>query len=394
MLAPVERRRAVVREQLAGELLVHRVRELARLADVRRRGLAPEDVRVRRVRKCARDRLVDSVLDAVEAFRRSLAGDERAVVLVHVARQQRGRKRVRPREEQRRHVEHVGREARRVERADELRRRHEHLAAEVAALLLRRELVLVVHAGGAGLDHRPHELVRVQRAAEAGLRVGENRREPVRAVPSLGPVDLIGPEQCAVQALDQRRCAVRRVEALIRIRGAGEVRVRRHLPAGEVDRLQPGPHHLHRLPAAQRAERTDGLVLVQELPEALRPEPRERVLGDDRAAQADDVRRAVRPLDAVPARVLPPLGLELQGLLLDPNLGLHGDSFRRMTDSRILNVLPDAAQTQFSGFWDPGTPSALSSRDRARGAHRSRPARPARGARRPRRPPRTARACA
>ena len=66
-----------------------------------------------------------------------------------------------------------------IERANELAGRHEDLAAQVAALLLRRELILEVHAGGASLDHRLHELEGIERAAEAGLGVGNHRREPV-----------------------------------------------------------------------------------------------------------------------------------------------------------------------------------------------------------------------
>ena len=62
--------------------------------------------------------------------------------------------------------------------------RDEDLAAQVAALLLGRELVLEVHAGGARLDHGLHQLEGVERAAEAGLGVGDDRREPVdRVVP-------------------------------------------------------------------------------------------------------------------------------------------------------------------------------------------------------------------
>ena len=147
---------------------------------------------------------------------RPLAGEELVVALVDVAREERRRERVGARDEDRRHVEHVGGEPRGDERADELARRHEHLAAEVAALLLRRELVLEVHAGGAGLDERLHQLERVQRAAEAGLRVGDDRREPVRAVLALGRVDLVGAEERVVDALDERGRAVRRVQALVR----------------------------------------------------------------------------------------------------------------------------------------------------------------------------------
>ena len=208
--------------------------------------------------------------DAEEALGGSLAGDELAVALVDVARQQRRRERVGARDEHRRHVEDVRREPGGDERADELARRHEHLAAEVAALLLRRELILEVDAGGAGLDERLHELERVQRPAEAGLGVGDDRREPVRAVLPLGGVDLVGAEERAVEALHERRGAVRRVEALVGVRVTGEVRVGRDLPAREVDRLQAGLDHLHGLRAGHRAERGDVVLGVQELPEPLR----------------------------------------------------------------------------------------------------------------------------
>jgi hypothetical protein len=95
---------------------------------------------------------------------------------------------------------HVGREAGRDERADELAGRDEHLAAHVAALLLAGELVLEVHARGAGLDHRLHQLVGVERAAEAGLGVGHDRRQPVAPSLALGVLDLVGAQQRLVDA--------------------------------------------------------------------------------------------------------------------------------------------------------------------------------------------------
>ena len=49
----------------------------------------------------------------------------------------------------------------------------------MAALLLGRELVLEVNAGGARLDKGLHDLEGVERPAEAGLGVGDDRREPV-----------------------------------------------------------------------------------------------------------------------------------------------------------------------------------------------------------------------
>ena len=114
------------------------------------------------------------------------------VALVDVAGDQRRRMRVGPGDDQRLDAGDVGREPRRIERADEGLRRHEHLAAEVAALLFRGELVLEVDRRGARLDHRLHQLEGVERPAEAGLGVGDDRREPVGRGVALELGDLVG----------------------------------------------------------------------------------------------------------------------------------------------------------------------------------------------------------
>ena len=225
-----------------------------------------------------------------------------------------------------RHVEHVGGEPRGGQRADELRRRHEHLPAEMAALLLRRELILEVHAGGARLDHRPHQLVGVERAAEAGLGVGDDRREPVRPVVALRPVDLVGAQERVVQAPHDLRHRVRRVEALVGVRRAREVRVGGDLPAREVDRLQACLDHLHGLAAGERAERVHVAALRQEPPEPLGAEPAERAFRHDGAAQPHDVLGGVAAGDPRPALVLRPLGFQLCCLFLDPSFDVHGRS--------------------------------------------------------------------
>jgi hypothetical protein len=50
-----------------------------------------------------------------------------------------------------------------------------------------------VDAGGARLDHPLHELEGVERAAEPGLRIRHDRREPVATVlPALDAFDLVG----------------------------------------------------------------------------------------------------------------------------------------------------------------------------------------------------------
>jgi hypothetical protein len=118
----------------------------------------------------------------VEALWRPLAGDERAIALVHVGGEQLRGVRVGAAQQHGGHTLDVGGEARRVERADVLADRHQHLAAEMAAFLLRRELVLEMHARRTRVDHRAHQLEGVQRAAEADLGVGDDRGHPVLGV--------------------------------------------------------------------------------------------------------------------------------------------------------------------------------------------------------------------
>ena len=57
--------------------------------------------------------------------------------------------------------------------------RDQHLAAHMAAFLLRGQLVLEMDACDAGLDIAARQFERVQRAAKAGLGIGDDRGEPV-----------------------------------------------------------------------------------------------------------------------------------------------------------------------------------------------------------------------
>src|SRR5436305_3624288 len=50
----------------------------------------------------------------------------------------------------------------------------------------------------------------------------------------------------------------------------------------EVDRLQPGPHHLHRLAAGERTPRVHVAALGEQPPPPLGAEPRARALGHAR----------------------------------------------------------------------------------------------------------------
>jgi hypothetical protein len=250
---PVERGRAVVGEHLARVLLADALGEFPREGQIGRAGLAPDHVGVLGIGEAARQRLVEALARLVEALRGALAGEEGLVVVVHVGGDDVGRFGVGAREQHRGHAHHVGREARGDQLLHRLLRRHQHLAAHVAAFLHARKLVLEMHARGAGVDHRLHELEGVEHAAEAGLGVGHDRREPVDVARAFHRLDLVLAHECVVDAPHDRRHRGSRVERLVRIHGERIVGVGRHLPAGEVDRRHAGLHLLHRLVAGERA---------------------------------------------------------------------------------------------------------------------------------------------
>ena len=122
------------------------------------------------------------------------------------------------------------------------------------ALLFGAELIFEMHAGRPGADHGFHELEDVERAAEAGFGVGDDRQIPVRSAASLERFDLIEPRERVVEPLDERRHAVYRIEALIGIHLARGVGVGGDLPAAAVERAQSRSRGLHRLIAGERSE--------------------------------------------------------------------------------------------------------------------------------------------
>ncbi len=276
--------------------------ELARLAEVRRRGLPPQEVRVRRVAERARDRVRHrmgvALLQPEEALARPLARNPRVVALVDVAGDQRRRMGIGTRHDQRLHAADVGGQTRRIERADERLRRHQNLAAEVAALLLRGKLVLEVDRRRARLDHPLHQLEGVERTAETCLGIGHDRREPVRRGVALELGDLVGALQRLVDAAHDLRHRRSRVERLVGIHLAGIVGVGGDLPARQVDGVEAGLDLLQRLVAGERAERGHHRALVQELPQAAGAELGERVFDGDGALQPFDGLRRIVAADA------------------------------------------------------------------------------------------------
>ena len=332
---PVERRRAVVGEQLVRELAANRLGELLGDLEIRHAGLHPDEVGVRGVGLRTGDAGLDAVLDAEESFCGAGSVEEFAVTLVDVGGDQRSCLGVGAGDDDRRDVGDVRCQTRRGQGTDVLLGGDQNLAAEVAALLLRGELVFPVHACGAGHDHGLLQLVGVQCATEAGFGVGHDRCDPVldgRVALDLG--DLVGAQECVVDATDYRRHRVGRVEALVRVRVAREVGVAGDLPAGEVDRLEAGANLLHGLVAGEGTERVDVVLVVDEIPQDLAAAASEGRFFDDGALEVGDLLCGEVTGDALPAGVGVPI-------LLDLGDGLRGAGGRHLQlQSLLLLGLP------------------------------------------------------
>src|SRR4030095_13410318 len=158
-------------------------------------GFPPKQVGVGRESKAAGDAMVEAgaVLEAEETLPGPLAGQEAAVPFVDVAGDEFGAFGVGAGDEDGRDARNVRGQPRRVEVADRGLGGDQHLAAEMAALLFRSELVFKMDPCDPGLDVGLHDLKAVQRPAEPGLGVGDDRREPVALYAAFGMLDLVGP---------------------------------------------------------------------------------------------------------------------------------------------------------------------------------------------------------
>src|SRR5579875_935108 len=152
--------------------------------------------------------------------------------------------------------------------------RNKHLTSHVTTFLLRRELILEMHTGRTSLDHSLHEFEDVEGATKTSFGIGDNRGEPVGAFLALGMLDLVGPLQRLVDALYHMRHTIRRIEALIGVHLPGQVRIRRYLPATEIDGFEARLHLLHGLVARQSTESRHVRLGMEQIPEALGPQAR------------------------------------------------------------------------------------------------------------------------
>src|ERR1700704_105000 len=107
LLFPIERWRAVVRQQLAWEFRANRIGEFLRLRQVRSGSFAPKHVGIRRVSQPASNSRIDPATKLIKAFRRAFAINELAIALVRVRKQESRRVCIRARNENRRHAANI-----------------------------------------------------------------------------------------------------------------------------------------------------------------------------------------------------------------------------------------------------------------------------------------------
>jgi hypothetical protein len=160
--------------------------------------------------------------------------------------------------------------------------------------------------GGPGFDHGLDELVRVQRTAETGLRIRDQRREPVGPVAVVHVLDLIRAGEGIVDAGDHSGDAVHGIETLVRVHVTRGVGVARHLPPAHVDRLETGVHLLYRLIARQGTEGGNVGFRMKEIPKAAGTHFGKRMVDPEGAAEPDDLFGLVGSPDTLPSWIFLP----------------------------------------------------------------------------------------
>ena len=150
--------------------------------------------------------------------------------------------------------------------------------------------------------------------ASASARIGRN--QSIAWLPSACSIWSARVQRIVDLAHDTRH-AVDRVERLVGIHGAGAIGVRRDLPAGEIDRLEPGLGLLHGLVAGEGAERVDEGLRVEQVPQLLGAASGQGMFDVQAPAQVHDLRRAVSALDILPTRIGRPVLLQLLHFVLE-----------------------------------------------------------------------------
>mmetsp|Transcript_1804 Transcript_1804/g.2609 ORF Transcript_1804/g.2609 Transcript_1804/m.2609 type:complete len:435 (+) Transcript_1804:320-1624(+) len=299
-LLPVEGRRAVVGEELAGELGVDGSGELLGLLHVGLTGLEPDEIGIGSVGETTSNGGINATTDAVEALSGALTGAEGLVTLIDVGGEEVGTEGIGTGDDEGGNVGNISGETSGGDLLDELVGGDEDLATHVAALLGGGELILEMNAGGTGLDHTEHKLIGVEDTTETGLSVSNNGSEEINLSGALGVLDLISALEGVVDPLDNLGDGVSRVEGLIGVGLVSAVVVTSDLPAGKVDSLKAGGDHLNSLVTSKSTKGRDVVLSVEELPELLSTDPGKGVLDGDATTEALNILLAEDARDTSP----------------------------------------------------------------------------------------------
>ena len=275
--------------------------EAASLVEIGLGRFTPQQIRVGSEGKGTGDRKVEASSDPEKPFGgAAVGGDEGCVGGIDVRRDELRAVGICPGDEHGGHIQDVRGQPRRDKRPNELAGRNEDFAAEVTALFRRRELIFEVNACGTGLDHGLHQLKCVEWPAEARLGIRHDRSVPIAGGLSVSVIDHVRPLQGLVDVPYQRRHAVGRIQALIRIHLARGVVVRRDLPTADVNGLEAGPYLLDRLVTGDGAKGGNVVLAADQVPETARAQLSQRVSNTNRPAQTIDVGPLVGAHDSRP----------------------------------------------------------------------------------------------
>ena len=153
-------------------------------------------------------------------------------------------------------------------------------------------------------------------------------------------MDLVSAKEGLVQAAHEIRYAIGRIQTLVRIHLGGVVGIRGNLPTADVDRFQASGYLLHGLVAGHGAQGGSIGFRMEKAPKALSAESRKRVFDVYRTAQSFYVTLTVGALDSCPARIRPPLCVQIQrSAIVASHFGISSQTLNFQTD---FSSEPDA----------------------------------------------------
>ena len=291
-------------------------------------GFAPHQISVRSVGNATADGLLQTILDAIEAFLGALAGQEGLVVGIVIAGDQVGSLRIGTRQNNGGHAHHISRKTSCDQLLAGFLRRHQHLATHVTALLHSSQLVFKVNTGSPCGNHVLHQLEGIEHTAKTGFSIRHDGQEVVdelriTRIDATTPLDFVGALEGVVDAAHHGRHRVIGVQRLVGVHGLGGVAISSDLPTRQVHRFQTRFGLLHGLTGGDGPESIHITLLgvaIDLRPQLFSPSLSQCVLRLQTAAQTNHISSAIAALDALPTGVLRPVLFEGGDLLFTAQL--------------------------------------------------------------------------